>query len=114
ELEQPVTVKRVVFVHGKTFHDGGWFDASSGKPHVQIKTSATSSWQTVSEIKDYPATTATDSAGLNGGERFSCELDKPVQIFGVRVVGKPASGDNLKQAFSTCAELQAFGEPSGR
>lgn len=111
ELEQPVIVKRVVFVHGKTFHDGGWFDASSGKPRVEIKTSATNSWQTAAEIKNYPATTASDPAGLKGGERFACEMEKPVQVFGVRVVGKPACGDNPKQAFSSCAELQAFDVP---
>jgi uncharacterized protein len=110
EFEQPINIKRVVFVHGKTFHDGGWFDVTSGKPRVEIKTSATGSWQTAIEIKDYPATTATDSAGLKEGERFTCEMQKPVQVFGVRVIGKPASGDNPKQAFSTCAELQAFGE----
>lgn len=110
ELEEPVTIKRAVFVHGKTFHDGGWFDATSGKPHFEIKTCATGSWQTAVEIKDYPATTATDAAGLKGGEPFSCELEKPIQVFGLRVLGRPASGDNPKQAFSSCAELEAFGD----
>jgi hypothetical protein len=110
ELEEPVTVKRIVFAHGKTFHDGGWFDASSGKPHVEIKTSPAGSWQSVTEFKDYPTTTATDPAGLKGGERFSCELETPTKVLSVRVVGKPASGDNPKQAFSSCAELQAFGD----
>src|SRR5207247_456261 len=89
ELEQMVTIRRVVFVHGKTFHDGGWFDASSSKPQVQIKASATGSWETIGEIKNYPTTTATDPAGLKGGERFSRELEKPLQIYGVRIVGKP-------------------------
>ena len=28
-LDQPETVSRVVFAHGQTFHDGGWFDASA-------------------------------------------------------------------------------------
>jgi len=111
ELEQPVTAKRVVFVHGKTFHDGGWFDSSAGKPRIEIKTSPNSSWQPAAELNDYPATTATDPVGLKGGERFSCEMQKPLQVFGVRVIGKPASGDNPKQAFSSCAELQAFGAP---
>jgi hypothetical protein len=26
----------------------------------------------------------------------------------IRVIGKPSSGDNPAQAFSSCAELQAF------
>ena len=36
-LHAPITFSRVVFAHGKTFHDGGWFDCSSGKPQVQIR-----------------------------------------------------------------------------
>ena len=105
------TVSRVVFAHGKTFHDGGWFDASAGKPRVQVKAAADAAWETVGELSDYPATTATDPAGLKGGERFACRLAKPVKVFAVRVVGKPACGDNPQQAFSSCAELQAFDGP---
>jgi DUF1680 family protein len=103
----PVEVKRVIFVHGGTFHDGGWFDASSGKPQVQVRTTLGGKWETVGELKDYPATTATSAAGLKGGERFACELSAATRIFGVRVIGKPASGDNLKQPFATCGELIA-------
>ena len=55
-----------------------------------------------------PLTTATDPAGLKGGERFTCQLAKPVKVFAIRVIGKPACGDNPQQAFSSCAELQAF------
>jgi DUF1680 family protein len=109
ELEELVTIRRVVFVHGKTFHDGGWFDASAGKPRVQIKTTADGKWENVSEFKDYPAATATSAAGLKAGERFTCELPNPTEVYGVRVVGKPASGDNARQAFSSCGDLEAFG-----
>jgi DUF1680 family protein len=108
ELSEPVTAKRVVFAHGKTFHDGGWFDASAAKPRVQIKTTSEGAWQTVCQLKDYPATTATDPAGLKGGERFTCELPGATTILGIRVVGTPACGDSPKQAFSSCGELQAF------
>ena len=52
---------------------------------------ADGSWETVGEVQDYPATTATDPAGLKGGERFTCELAKPVKVFALRVIGKPAS-----------------------
>lgn len=107
-LEEPVTVRRIVFAHGKTFHDGGWFDARTTTPYVQIKSTPDSEWKTAGQLKDYPATTATSSAGLKGGERFTCELAKATQAVGIRVVGKPACGDNPKQAFSSCAELQAF------
>lgn len=108
-LEDPARVGRVVFFHGKTFHNGGWFDARDGKPSVQIQTAPDGEWQTVGELKDYPATTATNAAGLKGGERFTCELANPMEVVSVRVIGKPASGNNPKQAFASCAELQAFG-----
>lgn len=109
ELQEPVTVRRIVFAHGKTFHDGGWFDASRFKPYVQVKFQPDGKWEKLIEFKDYPATTASDPAGLKAGERFTCELEKPATVFGLRVVGRPASGDNPKQAFSSCAEVQAFG-----
>jgi uncharacterized protein len=111
-LDQSETISRVVYVHGQTFHDGGWFDASAGKPRIQIKATKDAPWETVGEVKDYPATTATDPAGLKGGERFTCQLTQPVKAFAIRIVGKPTSGDNVNQAFASCAELQAFkGEP---
>ncbi len=103
------TISRVMFAHGKTFHDGGWFDASEGKPRVEVQTQKGGPWKTVGELKDYPATTARDVAGLADGARFTCSLAAPIQVFGIRVAGKPASGDNAQQAFSSCAELQAFG-----
>jgi DUF1680 family protein len=108
KLENPVQVGRVVFAHGKTFHDGGWFDTSAGKPHVQAQQVKDGPWQTVGELSDYPATTATDSAGLSEGARFTAKLAEPITVIGVRVLGKPASGDNPQQAFSSAAELQAF------
>ena len=109
-LEQPLTIARVLYAHGKTFHDGGWFDASAGKPRIQIQTSKGGTWQDAGELKDYPATTATSAGTLREGETFNGPLSAPVKVFGVRVVGKPACGDNPKQAFSSCAELQAFGK----
>ncbi len=58
------TVSRIVFAHGQTFHDGGWFDASAGKPRIQVKATADAPWQTLAELLNYPATTATNPAGL--------------------------------------------------
>jgi len=107
-LEQPLTITRVLYAHGRIFHDGGWFDASAGKPRVQIQTSKDGAWEDAGELMDYPATTAASAGKLPEGETFNCLLPKPVKVFGVRVVGKPACGDNQQQAFSSCAELQAF------
>lgn len=122
ELASPAKIKRVVFMHGKNFHDGGWFDASAGKPKVQVKvknkgegTSTSTSagegeWVTVGELGDYPATTATNNAKLQAGQAFTVKLKEPVEAVAVRVVGRPACGDKPKQAFASCGELQAFGE----
>jgi uncharacterized protein len=107
--DEPATITRVVFAHGQTFHDGGWFDTSAGKPRVQVKTAVDDQWETVGELKDYPDTTASNPASLKGSECFTCRLENPMKVFAVRVIGKPASGDNPKAVFSSCAELQAFG-----
>ncbi len=111
-LDEPVTIARVRFTPGKTFHDGGWFDASAGKPRIQVRRQNGGAWETVGEITTYPATTATDSAGLAEAapRSFTVRLPRPVKAIAVRVIGKPACGDNPNQAFSSCAELQAFGE----
>jgi len=109
-LDAPASLRRVVFRHGKSFHNGGWFDASAGKPKVQIKRDANASWETIGELADYPATTATTSGKLKPGQSFTVKLNEPMSAVAVRVVGKPASGDNAQQAFASCAELQAFSE----
>ena len=106
-MTAPLEIKRVVFVHGKTFHDGGWFDASAGPPQVQVQTTPGGKWETVGVLKDYPATTVTSPAGLTAGERFTCQLPQTAKVFGVRVLGKPASGDAPQATFSSCGGLLA-------
>lgn len=108
ELDKPETIGRVAFTQGQTFHDGGWFDTSKGEPRVQVRHTPDGPWEDVGTLDDYPATTATDRAGLRAGQSFTLRLDAPVQAIGVRVVGTPATGDNPAQAFSSCAELTAF------
>ena len=108
ELGEPVVVSRIVFAHGKTFHDGGWFDTSSGKPQIEAKATKDGAWEPMGELASYPATTATDNAKLPDGARFTCLLPAPRKVLALRVMGKPACGDNPQQAFSSCAELQAF------
>jgi DUF1680 family protein len=110
QLDRPVLIKRVLFAHGKTLHDGGWFDATAGKPRIQVKRAKDDVWETVAELKDYPPTTAKNSAEMDGGESFICTLAASIKACAIRVVGKPACGDNPQQAFSSCAELQAFSE----
>ncbi len=108
EGTEPVEFRRVVIVHGRTFHDGGWFDTSKGPLRIEIKPDATSPWRQVGTLNAYPRTTATDAAGLKGGESFELKLDRLVQAVGVRVVGVPACGTNASQSFASCAELSVF------
>ncbi|MBI5383851.1 MAG: glycoside hydrolase family 127 protein [Verrucomicrobia bacterium] len=109
-LNAPATIRRVVFAHGKTFHDGGWFNAGSGKPRVEIRGKQGGPWQRVGELAGYPATTAVDNGKLKPGQKFELKLPQPASAVAVRVIGQPAGGDNPKQAFSSCAELEAFAE----
>jgi hypothetical protein len=107
-LDRPAAVRRVVFTQGRLFHDGGWFDTSAGKPRVQVQRQRGGAWETVGTLADYPATTASSSAGLKEGQVFTLTLKESVEVLGVRVLGQPAHGDNPQQAFSACAELEAF------
>ncbi len=54
QLHEPIMVKRVLFAHGKTFHEGGWFDASAGKPRVQVQRTKDGAWETVAELRITP------------------------------------------------------------
>jgi hypothetical protein len=107
-MDVPVAVRRIVFIHGKTFHDGGWFDSNAGKPRLEVKSRQNGAWEVAGVLNDYHATSATDCAGLSGGERFEFQLPEAAKVQAVRIIGKPASGDNPRQAFASCAELQAF------
>ncbi|MCY2989553.1 MAG: hypothetical protein NTY19_17010 [Planctomycetota bacterium] len=66
-LDEMVTVSSVVFGHGQNFPDGGWFDASAGKPRVQVQVSKGGAWETVGELSDYPKTTAEKKWRADGG-----------------------------------------------
>jgi uncharacterized protein len=112
-LDEPIAISRVVFAPGKIFHDGGWFDASEAKPRIQVRRTKGARWETVAEISSYPETTATDPADLGDGQRqsFITRFSETIKAVAVRVIGKPASGDNPNQAFSSCGELMAFDEP---
>ena len=106
-LNQPATVRHVVFVHGRKFHDGGWFDTSKGKPRIEVQHDKNGPWETVATLTAYPTTTATEAVGLRDGQVFKQEFSAPVKAVAIRVIGTPACGDNPAQAFSSCAELQA-------
>ncbi|MFI5386181.1 MAG: glycoside hydrolase family 127 protein [Fimbriimonadales bacterium] len=106
--KEPVQIRRIVFAHGQTFHDGGWFDASKEKPRAEIQEQQNGPWIPVGHFDGYPSTTAADPHGLRGGEAFTLTFDRAIRACGLRVIGRPASGDNPKQSFASCAELEAF------
>ena len=108
-LTKPSSVGWVVFTHGAIFHDGGWFDTSKGKPQVQAVKDGP--WTTVGELTNYPATTATEAKILgphSSGTRYTCTLATPVTALAVRVIGKPACGNDSKQSFSSCDGLGVY------
>ena len=109
-LQAPTAIRRVAFMHGSNYHDGGWFDTGAGKPKVQIQRAPGGVWETIGELTDYPATTATDHANLQPRQAFTLQLAAPVQALAVRVLGVPSCGDSPKQNFSSCVELQAFAQ----
>lgn len=108
--DEGVPIRRVVYAHGQAFHDGGWFDASRGKPRIEVQQEKNGPWTPVGVLEEYPATTATSSAGLKSGQTFTLRLKEPVRAVAIRVIGKPGSGDNPAQAFVSCGELQAFAD----
>ncbi|MEK0314754.1 hypothetical protein [Cohnella sp. 56] len=106
-LGLPVTINKVIYAHGKNYADGGWFNASAGKPKIQVQTSAGGAWTDVATLTDYPATTDGNGGGLTQGQRFEVRFD-PVSVYGVRVIGTPAHYPGTTFSFSSIGELQAF------
>jgi len=108
-VEKSVKISLAVYVAGEVFHDGGWFDTAGGKPKLQVKKTLDGPWVDIATFEEYPTSTVTDPKGIRPGKRFSTKFE-PVQAVAIRVIGKPASGDNPAQAFASCAELAAFAE----
>lgn len=107
-LPNPALIQKVVYAHGRTFHDGGWFDTASGKPRIEVKETPNGAWRQIGVLEEYPNATVADSMGLKQGATFTLNLPAPLKIVAIRVIGTPAHGDNPNQSFSSCAELQAF------
>ena len=110
-LAQASTVGWVVFTHGATFHDGGWFDTSKGKPQVQVQSVKDGPWTTVGELADYPAATAIDNKKIKNNARFACTLASAVTALTVRVIGRPACGDVPALSLSSSAGLAVYRAP---
>lgn len=104
EMDQPAEMARIVYRHGKIFENGGWFDASAGKPRIQIKRAKNGAWETAGALDSYPDFTSAKVPALRDGEPFTLRLNQPVRAVAIRILGKPA------RSFSSCAELSAYAQ----
>lgn len=110
-LPRPITARRVVFTQGTVVAHGGWFNAQAGKPRVQVQRHAGAAWETLGELADYPPTTATDPGPLANGwdsHEHGLVFAQPERFVALRVIGRPAGGNDAQRAHVTCTELQAF------
>ena len=108
EVASPVTFRRVVVGHGWSWVNGGWFDAATVPPRIEIRPSAGAPWQRLGDLPGYPATTARDPAGLVGGESFDMVLGARVAAVAVRVIGRGSHGDYPPARYATCSKLEAY------
>ncbi len=107
EISQPILISRIVFRHGQSFHDGGWFDTSQGNPRIEILRSPKGKWEPFGVLKSYPKTSAISNGGLTNGASFEMKFE-PILVSGIRIIGVPSHGDNPQQNFSSCSELGGF------
>lgn len=110
-LERPVKARRFVFMAGEVSDRGGWFDANSGKPRIQVKVSASAAWQTIGNLEDYPPTTGTDALGVGNTwdqTEYTLRTSTSVTFMAIRVIGRPAGGKAPLRPYVTCAALKAF------
>ena len=115
-LTRPASIARIVFRHGAVSAAGGWFDTTDSLPRIEvartaIPTSANGAvpddskvrWEVAGLLDQYPRSNAVAPPALTDGQSFELRLAKPLEVYGIRVVGK-AGGD-----YASCAELSAYG-----
>jgi hypothetical protein len=109
-LDVPQLINKVVFAHGVTSPDGGWFNTNDGgKPKIQMLSTADGAWIDLANVDEYPATSDGDNGGLQTGQSFSIAIS-PTVVYGVRVIGRPANYPGTTWSFTSIAELQAYYE----
>jgi len=115
-LTRPASIARIVFRHGAVSAAGGWFDTTDSLPRIEvartaIPTSANGAvpddskvrWEVAGLLDQYPRSNAVAPPALTDGQSFELRLPQPLEVYGIRVVGK-AGGD-----YASCAELSAYG-----
>jgi hypothetical protein len=96
EFNRPEKISRVVYRHGKSTSDGGWF---AGKPQIQVRRHVSGKWETVAELDSYVG-----GPSLQDGQAFVVRLSEPVEAYAVRILGTPGKD------YTSCAELEAYSQ----
>jgi hypothetical protein len=115
-LPGPKSISRVVFRHGAVSASGGWFDTTEMTPEIQVARTpipvsanfafpdtSKARWDVAAVLERYPRTGGSSPPPLVDGAHFEVRLAEPVEVYGIRVVGRPG-GD-----YASCAELSAYG-----
>jgi hypothetical protein len=114
-LDSPTELQRVVFSHGELGPSGGWFDAESGPPRLEMLTNPALQWSQdvaaldqkldwlpVGTFDDYPAASAGASPGSRLFRNFELRLQQPISAHAIRLRGQPAGH------YVTLAGLHAY------
>jgi hypothetical protein len=115
-LLNPASISRVVFRHGAVRASGGWFDTTAAMPQIEVARSPVPAsangaffdtskvrWEVAGVLDQYPRTDASTPPPLAAGALFEVRLPAPLEVHGIRVVGRPGG------AYASCAELSAYG-----
>lgn len=113
---QPVEARRILFRHGVSTPEGGWFDVRKAPLKVAIllkeppRHAVTSiyvmekaEWEEIGVMADYPASIDDSPPALEPGQAFEILLPAAQKLYGIRVRGTPGG------THATCAELNAYG-----
>lgn len=112
-LNRAETISRVVFRHGATTPEGGWFDTAEGKPRIEVTHAPfpfaqgltrlkDSEWTPIATLECYPDVTAASDPDLTDQKSFEVNFPHQTHVYGIRIVGRPA------RTGVTCAELSGY------
>jgi DUF1680 family protein len=123
-IAAPHRISRVVFRQGPISASGGWFDASLGKPMVEIVRHPLGTyygflpdfhradWLALAPMAGYPLTSRNSPGALEPGQEFELVLTAPVLAHAVRIVGAPALDTVTCSGLAAYAPAQSTGRPA--
>jgi hypothetical protein len=115
-MKAPVSIARIVFRHGAVSAAGGWFDTTQEMPRLELARAPVPissneallddskvHWELAAVLEDYPRSGAVTPPPLADGQVFEVRLSRPIEVHGLRIVGRPGG------SYASCAELSAYG-----